>query len=94
VRPLIQTYKHLFAINNMRFSTVFSALVVVATGATGVTAANFSSDSISTATALTSQNYYGAPIPPWNAGHHPGWYYGKGIAPIGVFCVLDSVGSP
>jgi hypothetical protein len=78
----------------MRFSTVFSALVVVATGATGVTAANFSSDSISTATALTSQNYYGAPIPPWNAGHHPGWYYGKGIAPIGVFCVLDSVGSP
>lgn len=25
---------------------------------------------------LTNTNHYGAPIPPWVAGHKPGWYYG------------------
>ncbi|KAJ6543127.1 hypothetical protein B0H19DRAFT_1172864 [Mycena capillaripes] len=50
------------------------------TGGTGVPAANFSADSITTATSLTPQNFYGAPIPPWKVNHHPGWYYGKGIS--------------
>ncbi|KAJ6543142.1 hypothetical protein B0H19DRAFT_1077153 [Mycena capillaripes] len=58
----------------MRFSTLFPAFVVLATGATGVSAvgsggtgvpaANFSADSITTAASLTPQNFYGAPIPP------------------------------
>ncbi|THV04986.1 hypothetical protein K435DRAFT_150244 [Dendrothele bispora CBS 962.96] len=26
---------------------------------------------------LISSNYYGAPIPPWKKGYHPGWYYGN-----------------
>ncbi|KAJ7023258.1 hypothetical protein C8F04DRAFT_970341 [Mycena alexandri] len=65
----------------MRFSAVFSALAVVATG---VSAANFSANSISSAIALTSSNHYGAPIPPWKVGHHPGWYYGNGSPPSGI----------
>jgi hypothetical protein len=87
-----QTHKHLLFLlaTNMRLSTVFSAFVVVATGITGVTAANFTADSITTAASLSPQNYYGAPIPPWGAGGHPGWYYGKGNAPIGVFSILDT----
>ncbi|KAJ7755800.1 hypothetical protein B0H16DRAFT_1827657 [Mycena metata] len=71
----------------MRFST-FSAFVLVATG---VSAANFSTETIATAAALNPGNYYGAPTPPWNAGHTPGWYYGNGNAPLGIFSILDSV---
>ncbi|KAF7369117.1 hypothetical protein MVEN_00238900 [Mycena venus] len=78
----------------MRFSTVFSALAVVATGATGVSAVtSFSANSITTALGLTAQNYYGAPTPPWKPNHKPGWYYGKGTPPQGVFCVLEEVRS-
>ncbi|KAJ7189173.1 hypothetical protein C8R46DRAFT_1157802 [Mycena filopes] len=72
----------------MRFSTLFSALVVVATG---VSAANFSDHDISTAVILDAGNDYGAPIPPWEPGHIPGWYFGSGPPPSGVFCVLDQV---
>ncbi|KAJ7486571.1 hypothetical protein FB451DRAFT_1126819 [Mycena latifolia] len=75
----------------MHFSTVFSAFVVAAAGITGVTATSFTAESITTAASLSPQNYYGAPIPPWGAGGHPGWYYGKGHAPIGVFSILDTV---
>jgi hypothetical protein len=25
---------------------------------------------------LSQANHYGAPIPPWNNGAHPGWYFG------------------
>ncbi|KAK7447080.1 hypothetical protein VKT23_014294 [Stygiomarasmius scandens] len=25
---------------------------------------------------LIGSNFYGAPIPPWKVGYHPGWYYG------------------
>ncbi|KAJ7851023.1 hypothetical protein B0H14DRAFT_3662814 [Mycena olivaceomarginata] len=78
------TYKH-------RFTTLFSAFVVVATGTTGVSAANFSTETIATAAALNPGNFYGAPIRPWNVGHTPGWYYGNGKAPIGIFSILDSV---
>ncbi|KAJ7041066.1 hypothetical protein C8F04DRAFT_1081478 [Mycena alexandri] len=72
----------------MRFSAVFSALAVVATG---VSAANFSADSITSAITLTSSNHYGAPIPPWKVGHHPGWYYGNGSPPSGILCLLDKI---
>ncbi|KAJ7182762.1 hypothetical protein C8R43DRAFT_968016 [Mycena crocata] len=72
----------------MRFSTVLSGLAVLASGAS---AANFSTESISTAITLTAQNHYGAPIPPWKAGHHPGWYYGKGHPPKGIACILDDL---
>ncbi|KAJ7131220.1 hypothetical protein C8R44DRAFT_978185 [Mycena epipterygia] len=62
----------------MRFSTVFSALAVVVSGAIATT---YTPESISSAAGLKAQNYYGAPIPPWEKGHYPGWYYGHGIAP-------------
>ncbi|KAJ7462549.1 hypothetical protein FB451DRAFT_1370937 [Mycena latifolia] len=75
----------------MHFSTVFSAFVVAAAGMTGVTATSFTAESITTAASLSPQNYYGAPIPPWGTGGHPGWYYGKGHAPIGVFSILDTL---
>ncbi|KAJ3773550.1 hypothetical protein FB446DRAFT_844737 [Lentinula raphanica] len=26
---------------------------------------------------LSQANFYGAPIPPWEVGCHPGWYYGN-----------------
>ncbi|KAJ6548734.1 hypothetical protein B0H19DRAFT_1161851 [Mycena capillaripes] len=70
----------------MRFTTVFSALAVVATGAS---AATFTSESISNGLSLTAKNYYGAPTPPWKAGHHPGWYYGKSTPPQGISCYLN-----
>ncbi|KAJ7868856.1 hypothetical protein B0H13DRAFT_2670185 [Mycena leptocephala] len=71
----------------MRFSTVFAAVAVVASG---VSAATFSSESITTALTLSSQNHYGAPIPPWQQGHYPGWYYGK-APPSGVLCILEGL---
>ncbi|KAJ7705490.1 hypothetical protein B0H17DRAFT_1038121 [Mycena rosella] len=72
----------------MRFSTLFTTLAVVATGAS---AASFSSESISSAVSLTAQNHYGAPIPPWEVGHYPGWYYGKGTPPKGINCILEGL---
>ncbi|KAJ7725172.1 hypothetical protein B0H16DRAFT_1879596 [Mycena metata] len=72
----------------MRFTAAFSALAVIATG---VSAASFSSDSISSAITLTSSNHYGAPTPPWQAGHHPGWYYGKSSPPSGIICLVDEL---
>ncbi|KAJ6598414.1 hypothetical protein DFH09DRAFT_1131722 [Mycena vulgaris] len=72
----------------MRFITLFSALTVVATGAS---AANFSTASISTAISLTPQNHYGAPIPPWQVGHYPGWYYGHNTPPKGITCILEGI---
>ncbi|KAJ7809012.1 hypothetical protein B0H14DRAFT_2608407 [Mycena olivaceomarginata] len=73
----------------MRFSTVLPALVVAATGAAATS--NFSTASIASAGSLTAKNYYGAPTPPWKAGHHPGWYYGKGSPPQGIPCLLDNL---
>ncbi|KAF7365955.1 hypothetical protein MVEN_00470900 [Mycena venus] len=72
----------------MRFSTLFTSLAVVTTGAS---AATFSSSAILSATKITSANHYGAPIAPWKAGHYPGWYYGKGVPPKGVACFLDEL---
>ncbi|KAF7375778.1 hypothetical protein MSAN_00467500 [Mycena sanguinolenta] len=73
----------------MRFATFFSTLVVAATGVAAT--ASFSSASVALAGGFTEKNCYGAPIPPWKTGHHPGWYYGKGSAPQGISCILDSL---
>lgn len=78
-----------FLQNKMRFSTLFTAFAVVATGASATT--SFTSDSITNALFLTAENHYGAPIPPWEVGHYPGWYYGKGSAPSGILYILDEV---
>ncbi|KAF7368034.1 hypothetical protein MSAN_00869200 [Mycena sanguinolenta] len=72
----------------MRFTTVFSTLVAAATSVAAT--AEFSSASVALAGGFTEKNCYGAPIPPWKTGHHPGWYYGSGTAPQGISCVLDS----
>ncbi|KAJ7478753.1 hypothetical protein B0H11DRAFT_1725806, partial [Mycena galericulata] len=40
---------------------------------------------------LTAANHYGAPIPPWESGHYPGWYYGHGTPPQGIFCILEEL---
>ncbi|KAJ7750380.1 hypothetical protein DFH07DRAFT_869071 [Mycena maculata] len=72
----------------MRFSTLFTALAVVANG---VTATDFSSSSITSALSLTAANHYGAPIPPWETGHYPGWYYGQGTPPSGLLCLLEKL---
>ncbi|KAJ7139257.1 hypothetical protein C8R44DRAFT_727357 [Mycena epipterygia] len=73
----------------MRFSTVFSALAIVVSGATAAT--TYTPASISSAAALNAQNHYGAPIPPWEPGHRPGWYYGHGNLPTGVSRNLDGL---
>ncbi|KAJ6472558.1 hypothetical protein C8R45DRAFT_1054957 [Mycena sanguinolenta] len=72
----------------MLFNTIFSALVAAA--ASVAATANFSSASVALAGGFTEMNCYGAPIPPWKAGHHPGWYYGSSTAPKGISCVLDT----
>ncbi|KAJ7450810.1 hypothetical protein FB451DRAFT_1285201 [Mycena latifolia] len=66
----------------MRFSTLFSTLAVVASGA--------SAGDITDALTLTAANFYGAPIPPWEVGHNPGWYYGQGN-PQGISCILTGL---
>ncbi|KAF8148335.1 hypothetical protein K438DRAFT_1733912 [Mycena galopus ATCC 62051] len=74
----------------MRSTTLLATLVVAATSAVA-TVGSFSSASVALAGGLTPQNCYGAPIPPWKTGHHPGWYYGSGRAPHGVRCILDEL---
>ena len=73
----------------MRFSTVFSVLAVVVSGA--MATATYTPDTVSSASGLTAQNYYGAPILPWKTGHYPGWYYGQGNPPAGIAHVLNGV---
>ncbi|KAF7377588.1 hypothetical protein MSAN_00181500 [Mycena sanguinolenta] len=71
----------------MRFTALFTAVAVAVTGAS----ADFSADSITNALTLTEANHYGAPIPPWEKGHYPGWYYGNGPSPEGILCFLDEL---
>ncbi|KAK7437223.1 hypothetical protein VKT23_018665 [Stygiomarasmius scandens] len=42
---------------------------------TAATANNFNVDTFEPH--LIGSNFYGAPIPPWKVGYHPGWYYGN-----------------
>ncbi|KAJ7206648.1 hypothetical protein GGX14DRAFT_551510 [Mycena pura] len=69
----------------MRFSTLLAAVAVAAVGSS---AATVSSDAVTQALSLTVDNHYGSPIPPWESGHKPGWYYGKQTPPDDV-CYLD-----
>ncbi|KAJ7719078.1 hypothetical protein DFH07DRAFT_1067921 [Mycena maculata] len=71
----------------MRFSTLFTALAVVATGVT----ATDSSSSSTSVIGLTAANDYGAPIPPWETGSSPGWYYGQGTPPSGLESLADTL---
>ncbi|KAJ7110903.1 hypothetical protein C8R44DRAFT_742680 [Mycena epipterygia] len=73
----------------MRFSTVFSTLAIVASGATA--ANTYTSAYISSAMAFNAKNYYGSPIRPWESGHRPGWYYGHGTPPTGIPYNLDEL---
>lgn len=60
----------------MRFQVAVLAAVAVAI--TGATPFGFGG-SLQQATGydLSNTNHYGSPIPPWKAGHQPGWYYGS-----------------
>ncbi|KAJ7900565.1 hypothetical protein B0H14DRAFT_2671143 [Mycena olivaceomarginata] len=71
-----------------KITSFLSAIVVAATGAAAT--GSFSTSSITTAGSLTEKNCYGAPIPPWKAGHHPGWYYGHSSPPKGIPCLVDN----
>ncbi|KAJ7578989.1 hypothetical protein C8J56DRAFT_964525 [Mycena floridula] len=47
-------------------------------------------------TQLSAANHYGSPIPPWEAGAKPGWYYGKSpslldLLGLGGLPVLDGL---
>ncbi|KAJ7051152.1 hypothetical protein C8F01DRAFT_1175984 [Mycena amicta] len=53
--------------------------------------ATYSSGSISLALSLTSANHYGAPTPPWQPNHKPGWYCGQGSPPTGVVGILEGL---
>ncbi len=57
------------------FSTLLVAVATALTvsGAATTTQTNASSDVSLT---LNKGNHYGAPIPPWESGCSPGWYYG------------------
>lgn len=92
VRPPLQTQTHThycFFETVMVFNTIFSTLVAAAASVAAI--ANFSSASVALAGGFTEKNCYGAPIPSWKAGHHPGWYYGSSTAPKGIGCVVDTV---
>ncbi|KAL0573851.1 hypothetical protein V5O48_008092 [Marasmius crinis-equi] len=59
----------------MRFST-FVAATAVATVPTALAASATAALQSTLGQKLTKANHYGAPIPPWQKGCHPGWYYG------------------
>ncbi|KAF7324643.1 hypothetical protein MKEN_00505800 [Mycena kentingensis (nom. inval.)] len=78
-----------------KFTTLIAAAVAASSVFTGASATlplkSYSSSSISAGRKLTPENYYGAPIAPWKANYKPGWYYGHGVAPIGVIKLLDDL---
>ncbi|KAK7447073.1 hypothetical protein VKT23_014285 [Stygiomarasmius scandens] len=53
-----------------------SAVAAVETTNVGVTTLDVRTDAHLFEPHLIGSNYYGAPIPPWRVGYHPGWYYG------------------
>ncbi|KAJ7064964.1 hypothetical protein C8F01DRAFT_1128939 [Mycena amicta] len=75
----------------MRFSTIFAAFGVLASGVTAQnTSFLVSSDSIGNALLLVPP-HYNSPNPPWVAGSQPGWYYGQGSPPEGILCILQGL---
>ncbi|CAK5262224.1 unnamed protein product [Mycena citricolor] len=75
----------------MRFTGIFSAFVVAASAVSAAQVEIESRDSIGVALTLTAANHYGAPIPPWEVGCTPGWYYGAGLIGGVVIPILDGV---
>lgn len=70
----------------MRFSNITFVLAAVSSVLTGVVAnpvINGRAESVNERAVaavgedLTKDNHYGAPIPPWETGCKPGWYYGN-----------------
>ncbi|KAG6908046.1 hypothetical protein DXG01_006408 [Tephrocybe rancida] len=61
----------------MHFTAILAAASVAVSGvvATPVTF-DVSTDFLFGGVELSSNNHYGAPIPPWAANHKPGWYFG------------------
>ncbi|KAJ6466823.1 hypothetical protein C8R45DRAFT_478851 [Mycena sanguinolenta] len=74
----------------MRFAPLFSALCFLALGVFAAVP-NIPED-LKTVSSLTQQDCYGAPIPPWQPGSCPGWYYGQlDCAPSGLTCIVGVV---
>ncbi|CAK5262212.1 unnamed protein product [Mycena citricolor] len=68
---------------------LLSALVACAAGMAAPNAAV-----VTTAVGIHPGNNYGAPIPPWETGCQPGWYYGQpSNAPAELASLVHSVGS-
>ncbi|KAF9269689.1 hypothetical protein L218DRAFT_916040 [Marasmius fiardii PR-910] len=63
----------------MRFTTLFAACTVALSATSGTLAASPAAEAtfnLNLAGSLTPANNWGAPIPPWQSGCKPGWYYG------------------
>ncbi|KAG6841404.1 hypothetical protein C0991_011568 [Blastosporella zonata] len=61
----------------MRFTALIAAASVAISGVVATPLALTVDTSAFFPTPLSARNNYGAPIPPWTAGHNPGWYYGS-----------------
>ncbi|KAK7052226.1 fruit-body specific protein a [Favolaschia claudopus] len=75
----------------MHFNILFSALYLFTVGvsAAAPSAGSKASQSVGS---LNAGNNYGAPIPPWQPGAQPGWYYGNPQkAPSGLICLVDNL---
>ncbi|KAJ3867453.1 hypothetical protein EV359DRAFT_61494 [Lentinula novae-zelandiae] len=59
-------------------ATAASAASVPSSSAVAVSASSFTNVTLQTtlSASLSEANHYGAPIPPWEVGSYPGWYYG------------------
>ncbi|KAF7369118.1 Fruit-body specific protein a [Mycena venus] len=75
----------------MRFTTLFSALCVFA-GVVSASTPKVSPEVMKIADSINQNNCYGAPIPPWEVGCSPGWYYGRPeYRPLGLPCLVDGI---
>jgi len=62
----------------MHFTSVLSILAVTYTVASASPLSLEARDGASPdPSTLNAGNHYGAPLPPWTSGAHPGWYYGN-----------------
>ncbi|KAG6873099.1 hypothetical protein C0995_002942 [Termitomyces sp. Mi166 len=61
----------------MRFTALFLAASVAVTGVVATPLTLNANTSVLLGIDLSVDNHYGAPIPPWVAGHQPGWYFGS-----------------
>jgi len=89
----------------MRFTSLCAVVVAAVTSVGGVpTASAVRSTDISLdlgglfgGADLSSSNHYGAPIPPWEPGCKPGWYYGPNpgdhpdLPCLGGVCIMTMI---